>query len=233
MSRRFSDGPINLIHRIPTPEQLASARPAKRSFGQAIIDTVTRYVRSAVDTIAGSIRKDFSSPSTVLVGSAPEERLDKFAGEPSRDRLALSEPGANKPEMVGQSMESAAPSPVRQEVEAPPPASTPALVQPDEVAELRAYLLRQEQDIARLSARIQELKSLVVSQQQVLVYLGKELESGSVSPLMGGVTSAASKRNRPVRQKPMMKGKAGARQEDDPKRSSLGLWPASTRRPDL
>ena len=33
MSRRFSDEPINLIHRIPTPEQLLeAARPSKRAW---------------------------------------------------------------------------------------------------------------------------------------------------------------------------------------------------------
>ncbi|MBH0177448.1 MAG: hypothetical protein HP491_06190 [Nitrospira sp.] len=39
MSRRFNDEPINLIRRIPSPEQLSSARPTKPSLGQKLMET--------------------------------------------------------------------------------------------------------------------------------------------------------------------------------------------------
>jgi hypothetical protein len=233
MSRRFSDEPINLIHRIPTPEQLASARPTKRSFSQAIIDTVVSYVRSAVDAIVGGSRVDRSPQAMACGDSLSQDRLDECAGEPVPDSPVPSDAEATEPAMAAQLIETAAASPVREEVTVPPSASMPVVVQQEEVAELRAYLLSQQQDIVHLSAQIHELKSLVVSQQQVLLYLGKELEAGAVSSLTEGVASAAPKRNRPVRQKPIMKDKAVVRQEDDPKRSSLGLWPGSTHRPDL
>jgi hypothetical protein len=72
------------------------------------------------------------------------------------------------------------------------------------VAELRAYILSQQQDIARLAEQVQELKSLIASQRHVFVSLGKELETGSRSR-MGSMALALAKRNRPVRQTPAMK----------------------------
>jgi hypothetical protein len=85
------------------------------------------------------------------------------------------------------------------------PPAAPTGNQVEEVAELRAYLLSQQQDIARLAEQVQELKSLVVSQRQVLVYLGKELETGSLSRMTGGIASAVAKPNRPVRPKVVVK----------------------------
>jgi hypothetical protein len=107
-------------------------------------------------------------------------------------------------------------------VNSPQSVAPPAAVQPEEVAELRAYLFSQQQDIAHLSAQIQELKSLVVSQQQVLVYLGKELEGSSLSSMKAGVASAPAKRNRPVREKLVIKDKQVV-QKDAPNPSSLSL----------
>jgi len=232
MSRRFSDEPINLIHRIPTPEQLASARPAKRSLGQAIVETAAIYVRVAADAITRVTRIDRTPQVIAGTGSAAEDRFEEFAGVPTSDSLASPGTGAKASPAVGKPIEAVTDPSSREDLNSPPSVSIPTVVQPEEVAELRAYLLSQQQDIARLSAQIQELQSLVVSQQQVLVHLGKELEAGSLSPLMGGIASGAPKRSRPVRQKPITKDKAVARQEDQ-KRSSLRLWPASPRRPDL
>ncbi|MGQ0667435.1 MAG: hypothetical protein ACT4O4_10395 [Nitrospiraceae bacterium] len=232
MSRRFSDEPINLIHRIPTPEQLASARPAKRSFGQAIVEAAASYVRAAADTITRVTRVDRTTQVTAGTDSAAEDRLEECAGEPTPENLASPGTGAKASPGVGEPIETVTDPFSREDFNPPPSVSISAVVQPEEMAELRAYLLSQQQDIARLSAQIQELKSLVVSQQQVLVHLGKELEAGTLSPLMGGIASAAPKRSRPVRRKPITKDKAVAQQEDQ-NRSSLGLWPASPRRPDL
>ena len=100
----------------------------------------------------------------------------------------------------------------------------PIAIQGEEVAELRAYLLTQQQDIARLSAQLQELKSLVASQQQVLVYMGKDLEMNSLSPMTGGVASASGKRHRPAREKASMKDKTVPQKDlPKPKPPSLSL----------
>jgi uncharacterized coiled-coil protein SlyX len=71
------------------------------------------------------------------------------------------------------------------------------------VAALQSYIAGQQQDIATLTAQIRELKSLVASQQQVLVHLGEELETGSFQALAGRSASAAPRRDRVVRDKPV------------------------------
>jgi hypothetical protein len=234
MSRRFSDEPINLIHRIPTPEQLASARPLNRSWGQVIAETATTYVRTAVGMLAQvtGIRRMRQAKGEADSGS--NDRLGELSAAPATDNPARFDAGVGAKEstVIDQPIEAASDPRSQEDVSLLQSVSTSTLVQPEEVAELRAYLLRQQQDIARLSVQIQELKSLVVSQQQVLVCLGKELESRPVSPLMQGVASAAPKRNRPVRQKPMVKDKAAA-QKEDLNRSSLSFWPGPARRPEL
>ena len=233
MSRRFSDEPVNLIHRIPTPEQMASAGPAKKSFGQSLVDRVAGYVRSAVDMISGHTDFHGSPSATAYADSPSEDRVEEIDLGLPGDRLDAADETKNGRETIGQSLESRENSLPREEVTRPLRSGLDQpLVQPEEIAELRAFLLSQQQDIGRLSAQIQELKSLVVSQQQVLIHLGKELEAASQSPLIGRVAAGATRRNKPVRQKSVMKDKAVAQPEDSA-RSSLGLWPSSTRRPDL
>jgi hypothetical protein len=45
----------------------------------------------------------------------------------------------------------------------------------------------------------------VISQRQVLVYLGKELETSSQSRMTGSIASAVAKPERPIRQKVVVK----------------------------
>ncbi len=222
MPRRFSDEPINLIHRIPTPEQLSAARPLKRSFSQAIVESGAACVRGMGEVLAQIARVGGMAQTAVSTKAASPSCLDQYAKEPMTGSVERLDPGSGKSEVVDHRNQAMAPSYREGEVTPPESGAVPAAVQPEEVAELRAYLLSQQQDIARLSAQIQELKSLVVSQQQVLVYLGKELEIGSLSPMAAGVASAPAKRNRPVREKPGMKDKAVSR-KDAPTSSSLSL----------
>jgi hypothetical protein len=180
MSRRFSDEPINLIHRIPTPEQLlAAAGPSKRSWGQALAEAGAAWAQN----LAAAVRHMTGSAGTVETAvSAQDAREAVDAAVPVRERSARvaghRQPVSSVSAQVGKPFD--------------------AVVQPEEVAELRAYLLTQQQDIARLSAQLQDLKSMVVSQQQVLAYMGKEMEA---APTMTGVASAPAKRNRAVREK--------------------------------
>ena len=220
MSRRFNDEPINLIRRIPSPEQLSAARPGTRSFGQTLVDTGAAFVRSAMHLFAPPARPE--PPSETQAGAAaasqdvPVEHHEGCPGEESNARDVLLEQA-----------QAVAVSPVRNATNLPQSAATPAGAQREEVDELRAYLLSQQQDIARLAEQVQELKSLVVSQRQVLVYLGKELEAGSMSRMTGGIASAVAKRNRPVRQRPVMKdpeiNEKAVTQANDPMPSSLNV----------
>lgn len=219
MSRRFSDEPINLIHRIPTPEQLSAARPSKQSFGQVLVEAGAACARGLTEVFAqvariGRIAQTPMSP-TAVSRAGQNEDLNVPVSE-TAERL-------NEGLVTSEVMHREVP-PLRTEREGSPPklAAMQTGVQPEEVAELRAFLLSQQQDIARLSAQIHELKSLVVSQQQVLVYLGKEMEAGSLSSMAAGIASAPAKRNRAVREKPGMKEKAIVR-KDGPSPSSLSF----------
>lgn len=220
MSRRFSNEPINLIHRIPSPEQLSSVRPSERSLGQMIVEAGATCVRAVADLFAqlkrwGRMAKTMVGAKTAFRGGLDEHRNEPIAGALAHLAEGLETSGVVRPKK--QTIDAL----YRKEGMNPlQPAAMADGVQPEEVAELRAYLLSQQQDIARLSAQVQELKSLVISQQQVLIYLGRELEVSSLSSMAAGVASAPAKRNRPVRQKSGMKDKA-VEQQDVPKPSLL------------
>ena len=188
MSRRFSDEPINLIHRIPTPEQLLeAARPSKRAWHQILVETGATWIQALVAVIR---------PATA--SGAPTEKTD----------IAVPQDEGGERRIVRDAPRQAASSQTVQPVAASPGAG----VQPEEVAELRSYILSQQHDIARLSAQVQELKSLFVSQQQVLAYLGKELEPAPTTARTG-VASGPAKRNRAGRDKSFPKETAVPRKD--------------------
>ena len=197
MSRRFNDEPINLIQRIPSPEQLSSARPAKPSLGQKMMETGAAVARSAMELFALPAQQ---KPSATVPAEA------------AMPRAVPEQPDHHDQSPVGESnVEQALPHqtqvvmPFVQQIKQSTPSAALMDNHVEEVAELRGYLLRQQQDIARLAEQVQELKSLVVSQRQILVYLGKELEAGSLSRMTGSIASAVAKPNRPVRQKAVAK----------------------------
>jgi hypothetical protein len=225
MSRRFSDEPINLIHRIPSPEQISAVRPSKRPLGRALVETGAACVRTVAEVVAQFRRLGRIARTAVGRGAATSDAtpgrvgggMRTFTSRCSRSYDRLAEWIANLDVAV---------QPVRPV--SPPLSEMPAgvaigpSIQHEELAELRAYILAQQEDISRLSAHLQELKSLVVSQQQVLVYLGKELESTQTQlPTMSGVASASAKRNRVVREKPIAKDKSIPRK--GPHKPSLNL----------
>ncbi|MGQ0694461.1 MAG: hypothetical protein ACT4OL_02655 [Nitrospiraceae bacterium] len=210
MSRRYSDEPINLIHRIPSPEQLSSARPSERSLGQMIVAAGATCGRAVADLFAQLKRWGRMAKTMVGRKSAFRCGLEEHRNEPIAGTLAYLSEGLETSGVVRPKKQTDAALSCKEGVTPLQPAAMPDSVQPEEVAEIRAYLLKQQQDIARLSAQIQELKSLVVSQQQVLIYLGRELEVSSLSSMAAGLGSAPTKRNRPVRQKSGMKDKAVA-----------------------
>jgi hypothetical protein len=219
MSRRFSDEPINLIHRIPSPEQISAARPSKRAFGQALVETGAACVRAVAEIIAqlrrlGRVARTAVSRGAVSSDSSlgrTKERvcsgIRNLASRCSRSYDRLAEWIANLDVTV---------QPVR--TVSFPPSAPPGggamgpSIQYEELTELRTYVLTQQEDISRLSGQLQELKSLVVSQQQILVYLGKELESTQTQvPTITAVAAAPAKRNRVVGEKPIAKDKSISR----------------------
>jgi hypothetical protein len=200
MSQRFNKEPINLIHRIPSQKQIDDARPVPPPYGQFLLDAGAVCWRKIVEFLSQVTRYE------------DEKSLSVQATVASQSSVA---PAVAKPDQVGERVIHETLAEERAQ-EAGAPAShetatlqlsavTPTFVQPAEVAELRAFLLRQQEDITRLSTQIQELTSLVASQQQVLVHLGEELEAGTFSMVAGGSAAASVKRSRIVRKKPSMK----------------------------
>ena len=197
MSRRFNDEPINLIRRIPSPEQLSAARPTKPSFSQKLMDTGAAFARSAMELFAPPARQE---PSATV----PTEAAMPHAGPAEHDASDHSLVGESNGEPILSHQAQTVMPFARQATGSKPPAP-PVGHHVEEVAELRAYLLSQQQDIARLAEQVQELKALVISQRQVLVYLGKELETSSQSRMTGSIASAVAKPERPIRQKVVVK----------------------------
>ncbi len=224
MSRRFSDEPINLIQRIPSPEQISAARPSKRSWGQAFIETGAACIRGVAELVAQVRRLGRVVRSAVSSGAGSKDSslgrmkervghgLRTFAASCARSYDGLADWIA-KLDVTVQPFRPVSSFPSEIPAEAPPVASTVgSSTHLEELAELRTFILTQQEDISRLSSQLQELRSLVVSQEQVLVYLGKELESTHTQvPTMTAVASAPAVRNRVVREKPVAKEKAISR----------------------
>jgi hypothetical protein len=220
MGRRFSDEPINVIRRIPTPEQLDAARPVKRSFGEKFGEAAASFARSVVGRLAPGTGP--KPEGTALESDRPpqEEPGDVPNEVVAAEQDALLQEAATEETPRPSTAEPHDAEPIPCPAPSSPTASSSVL--PEELAEVRGYLLKQQQDIVRLAAQIQELKALVISQQRLIEYLGKEADAGSVSLLTAGITSAVAKRNRAARPKPVMKGKAVV-SNGDPMRLPLNV----------
>ena len=192
MAPRFSKEPINLIHRIPSQKQIDEARPVAPPYGQILLNAGTACWRKLVDVFAYVTRyEDETAPRTHKPLALPDRTMEHTKIQP--DYVG--------PSVVGKGVQDAesslgAKAPIIQT-----PATGQTLVQSEEVAELRACLVGQQDEIARLTSHIQELTSLVTSQQQVLVHLGKELEAGAFSTTSTGTAAASVKRSRIGRKK--------------------------------
>ena len=194
MPPRFNKEPINLINRIPSQKQIDEARPVPPAYGQVLLQAgalcaqkvrnffahVTRYVGET----SARVRKPLALPDHTKVRM---DRREGFGGY-----------GVGRMNVVEEHTQVAATS-LAPNVTILKNA-TP--VQSAEVADLRACLVGQQDEIARLTSHIQELTSLVSAQQQVLVHLGKELETGEFSTTSNGTAAATVKRNRVSRKKP-------------------------------
>lgn len=193
MAPRFNKEPINLIHRIPSQKQIDEARPVPAPYGQLLLDAGAACWRKMVDLFAYVTRHEDETSSRV------------------RKPLALPDRGMEHtpiqqhhvwPKVAGEGVLEAENPPAANVTILQKPAQPPTLVQSEEVAELRTFLVGQQDEIARLTSHIQELTSLVSSQQQVLVHLGKELDAGAFSTTSTGTAAASVKRSRIGRRKP-------------------------------
>lgn len=198
MPPRFNKEPINLIHRIPSQKQIDEARPVPPPYGQVLLEAGALCLRKVREFFAYVTRyEDDMSSRFRKTLALPDRTMERTVAQEVHNRTRVE--GANIEERV---QEEADPRAMNVTVTQNMVQGLP-VVQSEEVAELRACLVGQQDEIARLTSHIQELTSLVTSQQQVLVHLGKELEAGSLSALSTGTTAAASvKRSRIGRKKP-------------------------------
>lgn len=197
MSRRYSDQPINLIARIPSPEQMSAARPKQRSFSQLVVESGATCVRGLAEVVA-QLRRLTGPSMNGSLDSRPSGRAgEQVVGMTESDSemmTRLSDRSANgvvdrnapvaPARSVPMGVESLSAQVSRSRV------TSVAAVPLDEVLALRSELSAHQQEVARLSAQLQELKSLVGSQQHVLVYLGQELEAQQV-PVLSAAAQAA------------------------------------------
>src|SRR6185437_8037230 len=170
MAPRFNKEPINLIHRIPSKKQIDEARPVPAPYGQLLLDAGTACWRKVVDLFAYVTRyEDETNPRVRKPLALPDRTI-------GRTTIHHDDVQQN-----GKRVQEAEHPPTTKVTILQKPAQAPTLVQSEEVAALRSFLVGQQGEIARLTSHIQELTSLVSSQQQVLVHLGKELEAGAFS----------------------------------------------------
>ncbi len=197
MPPRFNKEPINLIHRIPSQKQIDEARPVPPAYGQVLLqagalclgkvrDLFTHVVRYVGDTSA-RVRKPLALPDWTK--GRIEETAERVGSHGAAGMNVVEERSPVATHSLAQHVT------ILQK-------PAPAPIQSEEVAELRACLVGQQDEIARLTSHIQELTSLVSAQQQVLVHLGKELETGEFSSTSNGTAAATVKRNRVGRKKP-------------------------------
>lgn len=191
MAPRFNKEPINLIHRIPSQKQIDEARPVPAPYGQMLLDAGTLCWRKVVELFAYVTRYEDETSSRVRKPLALPDRTIEHTtihqADVQRNGKRVQETD-HQPEATVTILQK--------------PTQAPTLVQSEEVAELRACLVGQQDEIARLTSHIQELTSLVSSQQQVLVHLGEELEAGTFSTTSTGTAAATVKRSRIGRKKP-------------------------------
>ena len=206
MAPRFSKEPINLIHRIPSQKQIDEARPSSPPYGQILLDAGAACWRKMVDLIAYVTRYEDETP--------PRMRKPLALPDRTMEHTTIQRDHVQSSAVKERTQETESPLAARVTVlQKPAPVST--LVQSEEVADLRACLVGQQDEIARLTSHIQELTSLVTSQQQVLVHLGKELEAGTFSTTSSGTAAATVKRNRIGRKKPTGSEAPNSPQEHD------------------
>lgn len=219
MAPRFNKEPINLIHRIPSQKQIDEARPSSPPYGQILLDAGTACWRKMVDLIAYVTRYEDETPP----------RMRKPLALPDRTmEHATIQRGHVQSNAVKERIEETE-SPLAARVTIlQKPASVSTHVQSEDVADLRACLVGQQDEIARLTSHIQELTSLVTSQQQVLVHLGKELEAGTLSTMSSGTAAATVRRNRIGRKKP-----SGSEGPNSPQEHDHPFSPQETESPSL
>lgn len=205
MAQRFNKEPINLIHRIPSQKQIDEARPVPTPYGQLFREVATKCWRKTMEFLARVTRYEEETASSGRAASTTAQ----VAGQSDQVVEVVHSEAA-----VAARFQEVDP-PTVQEGALLHQGAAPTVVQPEVIAELRSFLIKQQEQIAHLSNEIAQLKSLVVSQQQVLVHLGQELEADTFSTVATGMGPNPAKRGRIARKNPTTKEKPLPPQESE------------------
>lgn len=220
MAQRFNKEPINLIHRIPSQKQIDEARPVPTPYGQLFLEVTLKCWRKTVEFLARVTRYEEEATSASQRQTAPQDDRAASPLAPTAIQPGQLSEGVNNVTVEGVRPHEAD-STTTQEGALLQQGSTPTLVQPEAISELRSFLIKQQEQIAHLSSEIAQLKSLVVSQQQVLVHLGQELEADTFPTVATGLGPNPAKRGRVARKHPTTREKPLPPQE--PESQSLNL----------
>ncbi|MCS6897614.1 MAG: hypothetical protein NZM29_06525 [Nitrospira sp.] len=214
MSRRFSDEPIHIIRRIPSPEQLETLRPAGRPLRERFGEAAASFVRAIAQRLVSGPRSLETMEEADLTAQA--ENREQKPGEVAREEGELLNPGSDQGvtiKLMGPTMK----TDEKGEGDIEDPIGESSGIQPEELAELRGYLLQQQQDIGRLVAQVKELKTLVLSQQRLIEHLTKAVFAAPVSPSQAVPSSAVSGQGRSGRLKSARSGKGTVATSDSPR----------------
>lgn len=189
MSRRYNEEPVNLIQILPSKEKDSMQNPLKPSITCLLLEATAAGVRGLAELITRGGRRmqlvvgdlsrsirEFSEQGNQWMGwvTLRSRRLGQGLarfGVKAKQWIAVvwDRVGTQTSRLIHEVM---ARGPEHQK-----PVSGAQNAPNDELASLRAQLLAQQQELAQVTSQLMELKALAMSQEQVLLYLGKELDA--------------------------------------------------------
>ncbi len=192
MARRFSDDPVNLIQILPSRGKVTTSNPLRPSFSRFALEAGATVARSLAHVLMlwskslRVVRVDVDRQVKDL-RQGVDRGVAWVAASLRRARRWIAH-STNDAKDWGKRTWHEMRTPVYPPAPAVEPSSntnrglvsviqcaTPEVT--SELGQLRAHVVTQEQDLARLTSQVMELRALAMSQQQVLLYLGKELDA--------------------------------------------------------
>lgn len=187
MPRRYSEEPVNLIQILPSQEKTRTPNPLQPSVTRVALEGIAAGARGLAEMTARAGRRLQVAMTDLARGTQEYGRqTSQWVGrgvlQSRRLRQHLKRSGLNAMQWLAAMLvklraqasrtKAQAKHVVRQEfVQGRRNESR------DEVASLKTQLLVQQQELTQVTSQMMELKALVMSQEQVLIYLGKELDT--------------------------------------------------------
>lgn len=191
MPRRYNEDPVNLIQILPSQGKVSTPNPLKPSVTRLLLEATAagirglaemvtrggRRLRIAVVDLARSTR-ELAQQGYQWIGwmTLRSRRIGQdLARVGARARQWIAAVQDRFCAQISQSLDRRRVT--EQSLEHHKPAPVVKNKHQNDVASLRAQLLAQQQELAHITSQMMELKALTMSQEQVLLYLGKELDA--------------------------------------------------------